>query len=70
MQASNSRRTIEEKKRMGLRMQNDDGYTYSYGRGKFNRTKGFMAYVKRSKREDKRAWKQENMKRILSENKD
>lgn len=67
MQMNNTKHTIEEKLRMGMRIQNDDGFTYSYGKGKFNETKGFMTYVKRSKRADKRGWKFIHMKRILEE---
>lgn len=59
------RKTIEEKKRMGIRMKNSDGFTYSYGKGKFNKTKGYLSYVKRSKRVDKRGWKFQHLKRIL-----
>jgi len=61
------RKTIEEKKRIGVRMINCDGFSYSYGKGKFNKGKGYMAYVRRSKRADKRGWKFKHKMRVWRE---
>lgn len=61
------RKTNEERVRMGLRSLNSDGYTYSYGKYKYNKGKGYLPYVKRSKRADKRGWKYNNKRNIEME---
>lgn len=59
--------TPEEKMMMGHRAQDSDGFTYSYGKFKFNRSAKNKFKMRRLIRNDKRSVKAKELNRIFAE---